>query len=101
METRPVRRTRMTNRGKAMTANVQDGCGWLMNRVGTALDTVTGLKIADTSEIAAADQYLHPIVRTFQQAVLSVGSPRLTTFGLWRGVCRSGTSPFPTRSSRW
>ena len=46
-----------------------DGYGWLQTRVGAALPKVTDLDIASTSAMAADDLYLHPIRRTFQQAV--------------------------------
>jgi hypothetical protein len=46
-----------------------DGYGWLQTRVGAALTRVTELDIAPTSAMAADDLYLHPIFRTFQQAV--------------------------------
>jgi len=49
---------------------VQHGYEWLKDRIGSALETLLGLEIAATSEIAADDPYLHPIYRTFRQDVV-------------------------------
>jgi hypothetical protein len=50
--------------------SAQQGYEWLNDRVGAALETVLGLEVAPTSEIAADDPYLHPIYRTFHQDVV-------------------------------
>jgi hypothetical protein len=53
----------------ALMSTPHVGYEWLDDRVGNAMKTLRGSTIADTSQIAADDQYLRPIYRTFQQGV--------------------------------
>ena len=62
--------TGMTDDNGNDQPSVEVGYGWLRDRIGTAMETVLGLQIAETSEIASDDRYLHPIYRTFQQGVV-------------------------------
>jgi hypothetical protein len=73
----------------------QHGYEWLKDRVGAALETVLGLEVAATSEIAADDRYLHPIYRTFQQAVVECLLTALDhlRFLAWR--LQNRDEPFP------
>ena len=50
--------------------SIEVGYGWLSDRIGTAMETVLGLQIADTSAMYADDQYLHPIYRSVQEGVV-------------------------------
>lgn len=78
---------------------VQEGYEWLESRVGAALQTVLGLTVADTSEIAADNQYLHPIYRTFQQGVVECLLTALDHLRFVAWSLRERMSHFPTRSS--
>jgi hypothetical protein len=63
-------KVRQVTNADAKRPTVHDGYEWLQARVGAALEKVLGLNVADTSQIAADDLYLHPIYRTFHQDVV-------------------------------
>lgn len=74
---------------------VQHGYGWLNDRVGAALETVLGLEVAPTSEIAADDSYLHPIYRTFHQDVVQCLLTALDHLRFLAWSLRNRDEPFP------
>jgi hypothetical protein len=74
---------------------VQQGYEWLSDRVGAALETVRGLDVAATSEIAADDAYLHPIYRTFHQDVVQCLFSSLDHFRFLVWSLKNRDEPFP------
>jgi hypothetical protein len=74
---------------------VQQGYEWLGDRVGAALETVRGLDVAATSEIAADDAYLHPIYRTFHQDVVQCLFSSLDHFRFLVWSLKNRDEPFP------
>jgi hypothetical protein len=74
---------------------IQDGYGWLENRIGAALETVLGLEVAATSEIAADDAYLHPVYRTFHQDVVQGLLTALDHLRFLSWSLRNRDEPFP------
>ncbi|OSC22093.1 hypothetical protein B8W69_26945 [Mycobacterium vulneris] len=74
---------------------VEDGYGWLENRVRLALERVLELEVAATSEIAADDAYLHPIYRTFHQDVVQCLLTALDHLRFLSWSLRNREEPFP------
>ena len=74
---------------------VHDGYEWLNDRVRNALDTVLGLEVAPTSEIAADDPYLHPIGRTFHQDVVQCLLSALDHLRFLVWSLKNRDEPFP------
>ncbi|MCV7442032.1 hypothetical protein H7K33_07330 [Mycobacterium paraense] len=74
---------------------VQQGYEWLENRVSAALETVLGLEVAATSEIAEDDAYLHPIYRTFHQDVVQCLLSALDHLRFLSWSLRNRNEPFP------
>jgi hypothetical protein len=73
----------------------KQGCEWLKNRVGIQFKTLDTLEVAQTSEVAADNQFLHPIYRTFQQAVIECLPTALDHLRFLAWSLENRDEPFP------
>lgn len=73
----------------------KQGCEWLKSRVGTQLETLDALEVAPTSAVAADNAYLHPIYRTFQQAVVECLFTALDHLRFLAWSLENRDEPFP------
>ncbi|SPM43617.1 hypothetical protein MNAB215_5843 [Mycobacterium numidiamassiliense] len=85
----------MSANGAADEPTVEQGYERLKTRVGTQLETLLGLEVAQTSEVAADNQYLHPIYRTFQQAVIECLLTALDHLRFLAWSLQNRNEPFP------
>lgn len=74
---------------------VEQGYQWLKDRVGAQSEVVLALEVAPASEIASDDQFLRPIYRTFQQAVIECLLTALDHLRFLAWSLENRDEPFP------